>query len=123
SVIDRPVDVVDAPGAETLRNVKGEVALEGLSFRYHERPVLEDLDVTVAPGSLVALVGRSGAGKTTLANLLLRFYDPTRGRITIDGRDLREFTLRSLRRQIGIVAQDVVLWTGTLRENIAYGVP
>lgn len=85
------------------------------------RPILRDITINVHPGETLAFVGPSGAGKTTLLALLPRFYDPAKGRITADGRDLRSFTLESLRRQIGIVSQDVFLFGGTLRENIAYG--
>ena len=86
-----------------------------------EKRVLEDIDLAIAPGETVALVGESGSGKTTLSNLLPRFYDVTKGKITIDGIDIRDMTLTSLRDQIGIVQQDVFLFPGTIRENIAYG--
>ncbi|WP_102224472.1 ABC transporter ATP-binding protein [Acidimangrovimonas sediminis] len=115
-------DIADAPGAVPAPPFAGEVRFEGVTFGYDEGPgVLHGIDLTIHPGETVAFVGPSGAGKTSLLSLLPRFYEPSEGRITLDGRDLREVTLESLRRQIGIVAQDVFLFGGTLRENIAYG--
>jgi ATP-binding cassette subfamily B protein len=102
--------------------VRGEVRFESISFRYHsDRPLIEDLSLTVVPGGLVAIVGPTGAGKTTLVNLLMRFYDVTGGRITIDGVDSREMHRDYLRSQIGMVPQDAWLFRGTIRDNIAYG--
>ncbi|MDB5414092.1 MAG: multidrug transporter ATP-binding protein [Rubritepida sp.] len=115
-------DIVDRPGAMAVAKLHGEVRFEGVSFGYTaERPVLRALDLTVPAGSTVALVGPSGAGKTTICSLLPRFYDVDAGRITIDGIDIRDMTLASLRDQIGIVQQDVFLFAGTIRENIGYG--
>ena len=115
-------DIVDRPGARDAGPLRGDVRFEGVTFGYTpERPVLCDLDLTIEAGRTVALVGPSGAGKTTLCSLLPRFYDVAAGRITIDGIDIRDMTLASLRARIGIVQQDVFLFAGTLRENIAYG--
>ncbi len=112
--------------ATPRRQLRGEVRLEGVSFRYPSRPevtVLEDLSLAVEPGQRVALVGPSGAGKSTLVSLLLRFHDPQKGRILIDGKDAREYDLHQLRSQISIVPQDVLLFGGTIADNIAYGRP
>ncbi|MBK1657463.1 ABC transporter ATP-binding protein [Paracraurococcus ruber] len=115
-------EVTDRPGARPAPRLRGAVRYEGVRFGYAaDRPVLRDLALEVAPGTTVALVGPSGAGKTTICSLLPRFYDVQAGRITVDGMDIREMTLESLRGQIGIVPQDVFLFAGTLRENIAYG--
>jgi ATP-binding cassette subfamily B protein len=117
-----PTDIADRPGAQPAGRLKGAVRYEDVSFGYAaDRPVLRDLDLTIAPGTTVALVGPSGAGKTTLCSLLPRFYDVDAGRITIDGTDIRDLTLASLRGQIGVVQQDVFLFAGTIRDNIAYG--
>lgn len=114
--------VVEKPGALNLPPVTGKVEYCQVSFAYHaEQPVLKDLDLKVYPGEAIALVGASGAGKTTLVNLLPRFYDPQAGQILIDGVDIREVTLRSLRRQIGIVPQETTLFSGTIAQNIAFG--
>jgi ATP-binding cassette subfamily B protein len=99
----------------------GKVEYRAVSFSYTDQPVLRDLDLLVYPGEVVALVGASGAGKTTLVNLLPRFYDPQTGQVMIDGIDVRQVTLRSLRRQIGIVPQETVLFSGTIAQNIAFG--
>ncbi|MBP1806868.1 ABC transporter ATP-binding protein [Rubellimicrobium aerolatum] len=115
-------DIADAPHARPAPPLSGAVRFEGVGFGYDPaRPVLRDLTLDVRPGETLALVGPSGAGKTTALALLPRFYEPAAGRITVDGIDLRDLTLDSLRRQIGIVSQDVFLFGGTLRENIAYG--
>lgn len=118
-------DIEDAPDAKELRDVKGEIVLENVSFRYNEKgeDVLNDVSLTVPAGAYIALVGSSGAGKTTLCSLIPRFYEVTSGRILIDGKDIREVTLKSLRNHIGIVQQDVYLFAGTIFENIAYGKP
>jgi ATP-binding cassette subfamily B protein len=117
-----PAEITDRPGARAVGMLKGDVRYEHVTFGYaQDRPVLRDLDLAVAAGSTVALVGPSGAGKTTLCSLLPRFYDVEAGRITIDGIDIRDITLASLRAQIGVVQQDVFLFAGTIRENIAYG--
>ena len=115
-------DIADRPGAKDVTALRGEVRYPGVTFGYDPaRPVLRDLDLTVSAGETLALVGPSGAGKTTICSLLPRFYEVAQGRITIDGIDIRDMTLASLRRQIGIVQQDVFLFAGTIRDNIAYG--
>jgi ATP-binding cassette subfamily B protein len=115
-------DIVDRPGARPAPPLQGALRFEGVGFGYSaDRPVLRDVDLAIAPGETVALVGPSGAGKTTLCSLVPRFYEVERGRITLDGIDIRDLTLDSLRRQIGIVQQDVFLFGGSIRENIAYG--
>jgi ATP-binding cassette subfamily B protein len=117
-----PAEIVDRPGAREAGALKGEVRYEGVTFGYTpDRPVLRALDLTVASGTTIALVGPSGAGKTTICSLLPRFYDVGAGRITIDGIDIRDMTFASLRGQIGVVQQDVFLFAGTIRDNIAYG--
>jgi ATP-binding cassette subfamily B protein len=114
--------ITDDPAAPALPPVQGEVTYEGVSFSYQsERPVLQNVSFTVAPGKVIALVGASGAGKTSLVNLLMRFYDPTSGKITIDGHDIRHVSLKSLRRQIAIVPQENLLFSGTVASNIAFG--
>jgi ATP-binding cassette subfamily B protein len=119
-----PADIVDRPGAREVRNLRGDVRYEDVTFGYApDRPVLRGIELAIAAGTTVALVGPSGAGKTTLCSLLPRFYDVGGGRITIDGIDIRDMTQASLRAQIGIVQQDVFLFAGTLRANIAYGRP
>ncbi|WP_163851845.1 ABC transporter ATP-binding protein [Pseudooceanicola aestuarii] len=115
-------DIADSPRARAAPDFAGQVRFEGVGFDYgDERPVLHDISLTVQPGETMAFVGPSGAGKTTLLSLVPRFYQPQAGRILIDGQDSRDMTLHSLRRQIGLVSQDVFLFGGTLRENIAYG--
>ena len=115
-------DIADVPDAIEAPPLKGDIRFEGVGFGYaKERPVLSGIELSVAAGETVAFVGPSGAGKTTLLSLLPRFYEVDAGRITVDGHDIRRLTLASLRRQIGIVQQDVFLFAGTIRENIAYG--
>lgn len=121
-LLDTPAQISDLPGALPLPEIKGEVRFEEVSFQYlPDQPVLKGISFTVRPAEKVALVGPSGAGKSTLISLLHRFYDPTSGRITIDGFPLREAQLRSYYRQIAYVPQEVVLFGGTIRENILYG--
>jgi ABC-type multidrug transport system fused ATPase/permease subunit len=121
-VIDEAEDIGDAPDARELPPGDGRVVFEGVTFGYDaERPVLRDLSLELAAGRVVALIGHTGAGKTTLASLVPRFYDVQRGRVTIDGADVRELGLTSLRRAIGVIAQDPFLFSATVRENIAFG--
>jgi ATP-binding cassette subfamily B protein len=127
-LLDERPDLVDAPGAVDLpRPLRGEIAFEDVTFAYDTRDgqktALEDVTLHVPPGQTVALVGATGAGKSTLAKLAARFYDPTGGRVLVDGQDLRDVTMRSLRSQMGIVPQEGFLFSGTLRENVAFGVP
>ena len=120
--LDTPIEMRDPPGAREFTGFRERIRFEGVGFAYVPgKPVLEDISFEVKPGEVVALVGPSGAGKTTLVDLIARFYDPTVGRITVDGVDLREFSLRSLRSHLGIVTQDTVLFHDTVRANIAYG--
>ena len=110
-------------GAGVLDPFREAIRYEAVSFAYGDAPVLHRLSLEIRKGEVVALVGGSGGGKTTVANLLPRFWDPTGGRITIDGRDIREVTLKSLRAQLALVTQDTVLFNDTIRNNIAYGAP
>jgi ATP-binding cassette subfamily B protein len=121
-LLDTEPDIVDAPDAIAVSKLRGAIRYESVTFGYTpDRPVLRDIDLAIRPGEMVAFVGPSGAGKTTLCSLLPRFYEPHAGRITIDGIDISAMTLASLRGQIGLVQQDVFLFGGTIRENIAYG--
>ncbi len=124
-IMDIDPDIADVPGAVTLQDVRGDITFENVSFQYRDGgdTVLKNVNLTVPAGEYMALVGSSGAGKTTLCSLIPRFYDVTEGAIRIDGKDIREVTLKSLRSQIGIVQQDVYLFAGTIYENIAYGRP
>ncbi len=124
-ILDAKNDVTDKPGAIELPPISGKVVFENVSFRYFNSgdPVLQNISFETNPGETVALLGATGSGKTTIINLLPRFYDPTEGRITIDGYDLRDVTLNSLRAQIGVVLQETTLFSGTIRENIAFGKP
>ena len=121
-LLDTVPDIADAPDAKTMGHLRGDIRFESVTFGYEaHKNVLESIDLAVHPGETVAFVGPSGAGKTTVCSLVPRFYEPQSGRITIDGVDIRQMTLASLRRNIGIVQQDVFLFAGTIRDNIAYG--
>ena len=124
-VMETEPEITDAPDAHELENVQGHVCYEDVSFHYSDdnTPVLSHVSFEIPAGKSIALVGPSGSGKTTICSLLPRFYDVTGGRITIDGQDVRTLTLKSLRSQIGMVQQDVYLFCGTIKENIAYGKP
>lgn len=123
-VLDREDDVVDAPNAEAIAETKGAIGFQKVSFGYAPgQPVLHQIDLSIAPNQIVALVGGTGAGKSTLLSLVPRFYDPNEGRVTLDDRDLRQITKKSLRDKIAIVLQDTLLFSTTIRENIAYGRP
>ena len=123
-VLDRQDDVIDSPDAIAIAETKGALQFENVSFGYStDRPVLQDINLDITPSQIIALVGGTGAGKSTLLSLVPRFYDPTSGSVALDGRDLRKITKRSLRAQIGMVLQDTVLFSTTVRENIAYGRP
>lgn len=122
-VVETEPDIVDAADAKPLKNVKGNVCYEDVSFHYSDddTPVLSHVSFEIPAGKSIALVGPSGSGKTTICSLLPRFYDVTDGRVTIDGNDVRKLTLESLRSQIGLVSQDVYLFGGSIKDNIAYG--
>jgi len=122
-LLDHPVEIVSKPDAVVLTKVRGAVRYEGVSFWYTdpERPVVVDLNLAIEPGEVIALVGHSGSGKTTLVNLIPRFYDVRNGRITIDGQDIRDLELASLRRHIGLVPQETILFAGSILENIRFG--
>lgn len=124
-IMDIEPDIRDSENAVELKNVKGEIEFQDVSFKYNDgaEEVLNDINLTVPAGAYMALVGSSGAGKTTLCSLIPRFYDVTEGTIRIDGKDIRDVTLSSLRNHIGMVQQDVYLFAGTIFENIAYGKP
>lgn len=123
-ILDTNPDIKDEPGSTPIPDIKGNIKFENVSFAYGdnpESPILKDVSIEVCPGELLALVGPSGAGKTTLVNLIPRFFDPTSGSVSIDDRNLTGIELKSLRRQIGIVPQETILFGGTVRENILYG--
>jgi ATP-binding cassette subfamily B protein len=123
-IIDEPEDVSDRPGAAELPAGGGQISFEDVSFEYLPgRPVLEDINLDVAPGQTIAVIGHTGSGKTTLTSLVPRFYDVTRGRVTVDGADVRDVTLRSLRGAIGVISQDAFLFSATVHENITFGAP
>ena len=124
-LMDANIEIFDEEGAVPLHDVDGQIAFRHVSFEYPDdhTPVLSDINITIKPGEKVALVGPSGGGKTTLCNLIPRFYDPTEGEILIDGQNIRRVTLQSLRSSVGVVQQDVYLFSGSVYENIAYGRP
>ena len=123
-VLDKQDDVVDSPNAVEINSAKGAIGFQKVLFRYSvEREILHDIDLRIEPNQMIAIVGGTGAGKSTLLSLVPRFYDPTSGTVTLDGRDVREVKRKSLRAQIGIVLQDTLLFSTTIRENIAYGRP
>ena len=123
-ILDEPEEIADRPGASALPPGEGRIAFEGVTFGYNPaRPVLEGIDLEIEPGRTVALIGHTGSGKTTLTALVPRFYDVTTGRLTIDGVDVREVTVTSLRRAIAVISQDPFLFSTTVRENIAFGAP
>jgi ATP-binding cassette subfamily B protein len=133
-VLDREDDVADSPNAVAVESAKGAIGFQNVSFSYaltaaspsgggQGRPVLQDVDLRIEPNQMIAIVGGTGAGKSTLLSLVPRFYDPTSGSVTLDGRNVREIKKKSLRAQIGIVLQDTLLFSTTIRENIAYGRP
>ena len=124
AILDAPSEIKDLEGAETLKNVQGEISFDHVSFSYGEGiPVLNDVSFVCKPGQMLALVGPTGVGKTTLTQLISRFYEPTSGRILIDGHDIRGVTIESLRENISPVLQDTFLFNGTIAENIGYAVP
>ncbi len=124
-ILDAQSDVEDAPDAITLPEVEGHVSFENVTFRYFggETPVLNEMNFTAEPGQTIALLGMTGSGKSTVINLIPRFYDPSEGRVLIDNTDVRKVTLETLRSQIGIVLQETTLFSGTIRDNIAFGRP
>jgi len=123
-LLDQTTDVTDAPDAAELPAIKGEMVFDRVDFRYGSGDqVLHDISFTMAPGEMVALVGPSGAGKTSIANLICRFYDPVDGRVSVDGHDLQQIKLNSLRRQVAVVLQDAFLFNNTVFENLLYGNP
>ncbi len=122
-MLDTQPSIADAPDALVLQDIRGEVRFEHVSFAYgNGREVLHDIDIEAKPGQVIAMLGATGSGKSTILHLLPRFYDTASGRMLVDGHDVRDVTLLSLRRNIGLVLQDVFLFNATLRDNIAYGV-
>jgi ATP-binding cassette subfamily B protein len=124
NVLDAPCEIQDKPGAEALDDVKGEIEFEHVSFSYETGgEILDDISFKCEPGMMLALVGPTGVGKTTMTKLISRFYEPTKGRILIDGHDINDVTIESLRQNISPVLQDTFLFNGTIAENIGYAVP
>jgi ABC-type multidrug transport system fused ATPase/permease subunit len=124
NIIDAPSDVSDAEDAKTLDKITGHVLIQNVDFSYEKgERVLKNINLEVKPGEIIGLVGQTGSGKSTIVKLLARFYDPDKGRILLDGHDLRELRLKQLRQNIGMVLQETFLFTGSLRDNIAYGKP
>jgi len=124
SILDIDMSIADRADARDPQSFEGAIAFEHVGFSYNaDAAVLHNVDFSVAPGQFVGVVGATGSGKSTIVSRIPRFYEPTAGRILIDGRDIREYTIQGLRRQIGFVLQDTVLFRGTVRENIAYGRP
>lgn len=127
-IMDTEPEIVDKEGSEDIPEIEGQVSFEHVGFTYDEgteaeKKVLEDVNFTAKPGETIALVGPTGAGKTTIVNLISRFYDIQKGRISVDGHDITDVTINSLRRQMGIMTQDNFIFSGTVRENIMYGKP
>jgi ATP-binding cassette subfamily B protein len=123
-ILDEPEEIADAEHARPLPPGPGSVVFEGVDFGYEPgRPVLEDVQLEISPGRTVALIGRTGSGKTTLAALVPRFYEATAGRVLVDGIDVRDLERRSLRREIGVISQDPFLFSASIRDNIAFGMP
>ncbi|HIH88692.1 TPA: ABC transporter ATP-binding protein [Candidatus Bathyarchaeota archaeon] len=124
NIIDTPIDVKDSPESVPIGSIEGEIIYDHMTFGYQsDRPVLRDISLTIEPNTTIAFVGPTGVGKTTMINLLYRFYDPTEGRILIDGKDLKKIQVESLRKQMGIVLQDPFLFSGTIMDNIRYSRP
>ncbi len=123
TVLDAETDIADAPGARVLARIEGRLSLDDVVFGYRDEPVIRGLTIDVPAGGCLALVGESGGGKSTTAKLIARFYDPRTGTVRIDGHDLREVTLRSYRRQLGVVLQDPFLFSGTIADNIRFARP
>jgi ABC-type multidrug transport system fused ATPase/permease subunit len=122
-LLDEPVTINEAPEPVTLSHVRGEVEFRDVAFSYGREPVLDDVSFHADPGEMIAMVGHTGAGKTTIASLLSRFYDPVDGAILLDGYDLRELSFKTLRNSIGLVLQDNFLFSGTIADNIRYARP
>ena len=121
-LIEQDPEIQDSPNALTVQHLKGDINFEQVGFRYDEhKPVLDNINLSIKAGETIAFVGPSGAGKTTICSLIPRFYDVQEGAISVDGLNIQDITMKSLRSQIGIVQQDVFLFTGSIRENIAYG--
>src|SRR6185312_14505095 len=123
SVLDTEPEIGDRPGARPIGPIEGSIDLDGVSFAYGDADILHDIEIHVPPGGCIALVGQTGGGKSTLAKLIARFYDPRAGIVRVDGTDLREIELRGYRRQLGVVLQDSFLFSGTIADNIRFARP